>query len=222
MLSDLKKGIGVSILAILTMATGGCFKNLPSKNIIYDNNFENGDTSYIRVSNVNGPVDSLKVVTVNGSKVLGRFNNHLVILTLKNLPEHNALKFEFDLNIHDNWNGEHLLPGNSVPDVWIMKVDGYPVYITTFSNGPYNQSFPDNYKNGTSKNPPRSNAWEVLPGACAAASQSNGTTRYKIEYTTAHTGNMELSLSDALQPFNSMCQKSWSVDNLRITAVKYN
>lgn len=211
----------VSGMLVLGISTSGCFKNLPEKRIIYNNDFEGEDTSHIKVYNIYGLVDSLKIDTFHGSKVLGRFNNHLVVLRLNNLPEHNALKFQFDLFVHGNWDGDHLQPGNPVPDVWVMKVNDYPVYVTTFSNGPYNQSFPDNYNPNVSKNPPRSNAWEVLPGVCATAMKEDGSTHYKIEYTTAHTGTMELALNDALQPFNSPCSKSWSIDNLRITAIQY-
>jgi hypothetical protein len=208
------------MLAICLLCSS-CFKSLPGKQVIYQNDFETDDTSHIQVSNIFGIVDSLKVVSYNGSKVLGRFNSHLVLLKLDTLPQHNALTIEFDLYIHDKWDGDYIPPGSTIPDAWIMRVDNYPVYITTFSNGTYPQSFPDNYNGSMSKNPARSNAWGVRPGVCGNQGQADGTSYYRIEYTTTHNGGLELSLSDVLQPFNSPCLKSWSVDNIRITAIEY-
>jgi len=45
---------------------------------------------------------------------------------------------------------------------------------------------------------------------------------YKIVQQFAHSNkSFQLSLSDALQPFNAECEKSWSIDNIKITAFKY-
>jgi hypothetical protein len=139
------------------------------------------------------------------------------------LPDHNAIKIEFDLFIHDKWDGDYILGSNNIPDVWQMTIDGYLFYQTTFSNGVHGQSFPNNYKAGNASNPAHSDAWNIsLPGVCVLKDSAHGSSLYKIELTTSHHSNdMTLACSDALQPFNSLCQKSWSVDNIRITAIKY-
>lgn len=209
------------VLFSACMLSGGCFKSIPAKRVFYQNDFETEDTGHIQVWGATGRIDSLKVVSYNGSKVLGRFNSNMILLKCDTLPEHNILKIEFDLYIHDKWEGDHLHPGSTIPDAWVMKVNDYTVYITTFSNGPYTQSFPDNYSPAVSKNPPRSNAWAALPGVCANAGQPDGTSYYRIEYTTSHHGAFELSLNDVVQPQNSPCLKSWSIDNIRLTAIDY-
>lgn len=214
----------VSLMAITAFVSlSGCFKNLPVKNEVYFNDFEGGSDRNLSVYDHNGKVDTLKIVTFNNNKVFGFFNNNRFDLLVENLPEHNAIKIEFDLLIHDKWDGDYLLPGSSVPDAWQMQLEGRPIYITTFSNGTYGQSYPYNHVAGYTPNPARANAWNPnLPGVCALKSQPNGSSLYKIEYTTAHTAStVSLACNDALQPYLSYCLKSWSVDNLRVTAINY-
>ena len=225
----MKKKTIVRLLSFFLAALGtcvlfySCFKDLPKKQIVYQNDFEKNIMNGLKVNNSNGLVDSVKIVDFNGTKVAGRFNNNFVYLKLKNLPDHNALKIEFDLYIHDKWDGDYIAPGNTLPDAWVMNLDNYPFYITTFSNGPYRQSFPANYKAGGFRNPPQADAWETnMPGACALQGSANGTSLYKIVQTTSHTSDsLFLTLNDVLQPVNSFCLKSWSIDNLTITASKY-
>jgi hypothetical protein len=200
-----------------------CTKNLPVKNIVYSNDFEQDSLNGIKIFDNNGRVDSLKVFSFLGNKVCGRFNNDQVYLKIKNLPDHNAVRLQFDLYIHDKWDGDHLIPGNPIPDAWQMLLDDYPFYLTTFSNGPYRQSFPANYTPGGFPNPPGADSWNTnLPGVCALQSGSNGSSLYKIDITTSHArDSVVLSCNDALQPYKSYCQKSWSIDNLVITSIKY-
>lgn len=199
-----------------------CFKDLPSKHIVYDNNFEDTPRNNIKIYNAGGIIDSPKIFLFNGSKVLGRFNNNLVTLKIDALPEHNAVHVQFDLFIHDKWEGDHLDPVTKIPDVWQMQIDKGVVYQTTFSNTANTQSFPDNFKPNVSPYPAHSNAWGLLPGACALSDKKDGTAYYKIDYITGHTAaSLLLELNDALQPFGQPCQKSWSIDNLVITATKY-
>lgn len=210
------------LLVLLLCSTfSSCFKDLPDKTIVYENNFETDKKPYISIFGTNGLTDSLKLTDFNNSQVLGRFNSNYVLIRIDTLPEHNALKFEFDLYVHDKWDGDYVPPGVAYPDIWQMALDNSPIYLTTFSNGPYNQSFPNNYAGTVSKNKALSDSWGVLPGVCANAGQTNGTSHYKIEFTTAHKGPMQLALNDVPNPVNSLCLKSWSIDNLRITAIAY-
>lgn len=217
------KRSGILLYVVIVFACSSCFKNLPAKNIVYENGFEAMDTLHIKMYDARGPMDSLKITDYNGSKVLGRFNTNFIVFTFKNLPFHNIVRIEFDLFMHDQWTGEYKQPGSVNPDVWQMKIDNRPVYLTTFSNGPYTQAFPDNHSFGSapSSNPARANAWAVLPGVCGYNGKPDGTTLYKIDYTTAHSGQLEISMNDVLQISNSLCLKSWSIDNLRITAIEY-
>lgn len=201
-----------------------CFKNLPDKKVVYFNDFEDGKNTSLVVYNSSGALkDSVKIFGFQDNKLFGRFNNNLVELKLANLGKHNIVQIEFDLYIHDKWDGDHLISGSTIPDAWQMTVDNYPFYLTTFSNGPYGQSFPGNYKAGAVSNPAHANAWNIsLPGICALKDSANGSSLYKIEVITSHNADViRIACNDALQPFNSLCQKSWSIDNLRVTAI-YN
>lgn len=213
-----------SMLAVgLSAIMSGCFKDLPIKTIVYQNDFESKKDSVIDVYNSNGLVDTVTITDFNGNKVFGRFNNNFLYMKLKNLPPHNILKIEFDLYIHDQWNGDYIAPGNSLPDAWVLNLDNSPLYLTTFSNGAYRQSFPDNYVAGGFKNPPKADAWETnLPGACSLQSNNQGTSMYKIVKTTGHSSDsLVITMNDVLQPPGNFCLKSWSIDNLTITASKY-
>lgn len=214
-----------SLFLATTFLLSGCFSRLPDKHYVYFNDFEGGSNEDLSVFDRFGKVDSLKIVPYNNGKVFGFFNNNRVEFQVNNLPEHNTVKIEFDLLIHDKWDGDYLVPGGSgVPDVWQMLLDGHIIYLTTFSNGSHGQSFPGYYVAGNPSNPARANSWRSdLPGACALQSQTNGTSLYKIELTTGHwASSVSIAMNDALQPLNSHCAKSWSIDNLRLTAIKYN
>lgn len=200
-----------------------CFKDLPTKTIVYSNDFETKKDLGIDVYNANGLVDTPTVSVFNGSHVLGRFNNNFLYLKVKDLPKHSIVNISFDLYIHDKWDGDYIAPGNSLPDAWVMNLDNYPLYLTTFSNGTYRQSFPGNYIAGGFKNPPKADAWGTdLPGACSLQGSANGTTLYRIEKTTGHTNDsLVITINDVLQPPGNFCLKSWSIDNLVITANRY-
>jgi len=209
------------VLFPLCFTMSACFKDLPDKTVFYRNDFENNTRSNFRIFNAFGPVDSLKITTFNNSKVFGRFNSNYVLFNMDTLPEHNAVKVEFDLYIHDQWDGNHVPAGATYPDIWQMAINKNPIVLTTFSNGNYPQSYPANYQTNMINNPAFGNSWGVLPGVCSLAGRSNGTSHYKIEYTTLHRGAFEMALNDVPNPINSLCLKSWSIDNLRLTAITY-
>lgn len=210
------------ICAGMVFSLSACFKNIPVSKVVYSNDFENNSMNAIQVYNYNGLVVGVNPIEFNGSKVSARFNNNRVVLTINNLPDHNAIKVQFDLLIHDGWIGDYLAPGNTIPDVWSMAIDNNPFIQTTFSNTNYRQSYPANYT-GVFPNPPRANAWSPsLPGFCSLAGNSAGTSMYRIEQTTSHYGNtVVISCNDDLHPFGDFCSKSWSLDNITVTAIKY-
>lgn len=198
-----------------------CFKDLPNKTIVYENNFEDGRSPNFQISSSVGLIDSLKITSFNNTKVFGRFNTNYVLFKKDTLPEHNAINIEFDLYIHDKWDGNYLPAGASYPDLWQMAIDNNPVILTSFSNGLYSQSYPNNYQPNMINNKPYNNAWELLPGVCALGGNAQGTSLYKINYTTSHFGPLQIAFNDVTNPINSLCLKSWSIDNLRITAIQY-
>lgn len=210
-------------VTLLSFLFNGCFKDLPVKTIVYQNDFETNDSTGFKVYNANGIVDTPTIAQFNGSRVLGRFNNNFLYLKVKNLPEHSILKIAFDLLIHDKWDGDYIAPGNSLPDAWVMNLDNYPFILTTFSNGLYRQSYPDDYTAGGFKNPPKANAWETqLPGACSLQSSATGSSMYRIEKTTSHVqDSLVITMNDVLQPPGNYCLKSWSIDNLVISVNRY-
>lgn len=210
--------IWVCLSGILLSA---CTKNLTRKTALFDNNFESGQLKGLQAYDITGPISSTLIEDLNGSKVFGRFNNNTILLTIPSLPSHNAIQIEFDLNIHDKWDGNYLGPTNK-PDIWQMMIDNAPVLITSFSNTSYQQYYPSFFNVGN-PSPAKSNAIETtLKGVCSLKDVNGGSSRYRIVKTVPHSGSsLTFSCNDALQPFNSLCLKSWSIDNLMITAIKY-
>ena len=102
------------------MLLNSCFKDLPKKTIVYQNDFESKDSTGIDVYDINGLVKTPTITTFNRNRVFGRFNANYLILKVKNLPSHLILKIAFDLYIHDKWDGDYIAPGNSLPDAWLM------------------------------------------------------------------------------------------------------
>ncbi len=202
-----------------------CTKDVTERKEVYSNNFENKDVANIEISNRQGVLDPNQIVSFNKNNVLGYFNNGAYVqLTIGNLPRHNRLKIEFDLYIHDKWTGNNINTGNTQPDLWILAVDqSYPVF-TTFSNTDgLLQCFPENYKPDYHPFPARGNAWEVaLPGACALSGEVKGTTLYKVDLFQHHSEPLvRISFTDQMQTALPVCEKSWSVDNVRVTAMEF-
>ncbi|RFM26640.1 hypothetical protein [Deminuibacter soli] len=202
-------------LLLIFSCTGGLTKNT----IVYQNDFEQGKGIGIELQNYDGSMFRTedKVFTFNGSKVLGRMNNTALTLNLKQLPEHTYLRIMFDLYIHDRWEG-NTVPNSAGSDIWNLKGEGNYIISTTFSNVDHlNQAFP--YYFGSGVSPARGGSQDTLfPGVCASQTLPNGTTLYKMQYTITHSAaTFTLSCNDALQ--GSLCDKSWSIDNLVISVL---
>lgn len=208
---------GWALLCCISLLS--CSKNLPDRIIAYSNDFEGGLRKDFTILGANGIEDSLKITEFNKNKIFGRFNNNAVVFKLDILPEHNIIKIEFDLYIHDDWKGNFISPGTTLPDLWQFKLDNNPLLITNFSNGSQDQLFPNNYTATLTNNKALSNSWAVFPGVCSKAGQNNGTSFYKIEYITSHKGPIELVFQDVSFSATSLCIKSWSIDNLKLTTM---
>jgi hypothetical protein len=219
MIQIIKRYYICGLFILFSFFLNSCFKDITQRNIVYFNDFENQSRPYINVYNAVGPIDSSKITLFNNTHVLGRFNNDLVIFEMDNLPNHNVLKVEFDLYLHDNWKGNYIAPGRTAPELWYLLLDNNNIYQTSFSNNNFDQSFPNNYQAGMTSIKALSNAWGVLPGICAKAGQEKGTSMYKIEIITSHKGAIKLAFNNDPSTPLTLCEKSWSIDNLKLTAL---
>jgi len=208
------------ILLVSTMQS--CLKevviNIPKLTVVYENDFETYAQKGFKVysfENGNfGLFDRVSILDFNNSKVLGRFNNGKAVLILDTLPLHNAINIQFDLYIHDIWKN----------DLWKMELENNEVLVTGFSNiENVMQSYPNWIDNGSALNPPGANAFDLkLKGACRNISKANGSSHYKMERTIIHSKpTFTFAGSDAGAFFQLNCERSWSIDNIKITAI-YN
>lgn len=204
------KGFLLSLLIIVCCTS--CFKNLTKLTVIYENNFDDYNLKGIKIHDYYGPVSDIKIQTYNGNPVLGRFNSSGIELSLTDLPQHTAMSIEFDLYIHDIWKN----------DLWKYSFDGADQLLTGFSNdSTIQQSYPHWLGNGSSLYPATSGAYtNNLPGACILSGNPHGTSLYKIARTFLHTNStFDCACSDAGDYFNLPCNRSWSMDNLKITLI---
>ena len=213
-----KNRITYYILFILSITLlAACFKSLTQTSIVYENTFESGLYDSIKVSGYTngtfGRVSDVRISNFNGTKVLGKLNSSLIQLLVEGLPTHRLLRVEFDLYIHDKWKN----------DLWKYSIDGADQLLTGFSNdSTVKQAYPNWLGNSSPPSAARRNAVNSeLPGSCSNISSPNGTSMYRIVNTIEHTGKtVTLNCSDAGNFFNDTCQRSWSIDNLKISTFK--
>lgn len=209
------------LLSIFSFSFSGCKKEVQSESIAYSNNFETNETSGIK---------NLKIFNFNNNKVAGNYNNEELLIEINNLPKHQIAIVEFDLFIHDTWDGNSAAgDGIGGPDIWKFSVDGSNYINTTFSNGYCppgqhcpTQSYPLDFL--TNSNYPKSGVYKMLPGVCSAVADSEGTSWYKISKTIRHNNtSMVLSFKDELVQKNTnspLCDESWSIDNLKVRVIE--
>jgi hypothetical protein len=65
-----------------------------------------------------------RITVFNNNIVLGKLNNNLLLLDFKNLEYHQMVRVEFDLYLHNNWNGA----------LFVFQTDDQYQLITSFSN----------------------------------------------------------------------------------------
>ncbi len=197
-------------------------KGIPDKTEVFNSNFERE----VPVNVVNG-----KIEQYNGTGVLGRYSQGGFKVEVKGMTEHDMIQITFDLYIHDTWDGNASSPEGK--DIWIMNLNGGSLIYATFANGGCTnctQSYPDaqpaffNNLFNFALNKPNSNAIRTdLPGACALKDIKGGTSMYRIQRTFNHTASsLELACFAGLEDAdiaNKNCKESWSVDNMRITAI---
>jgi hypothetical protein len=206
-------------LACTIFLFSGCRKNITRRTTVYAENAEDGIAHHLLAQTGTGfPVYNL-VKTFGGTNVIGFFNQTILTLALDSLPEHNMVYVEFDLYTHDKWEGNRVgLPG--IVDVWNIRVNGEYQLSTSFSNVPWQQQSYPEWIGVSAPVVPRGNAADtLLPGRCLWEQTSNGSSRYRIAFSRPHReAEFLMQLNDALQ--GSICEKSWSIDNILIQAIQ--
>ena len=209
------------VLLLSVVALGAC-KGVPRETGVFNSDFDRG----IPVNVVNG-----KVEQYNGTGVLGRYSEGGFTVEVTGMKAHDMIKITFDLYIHDTWDGN--AAGTDGKDIWLMNIDGGSTIFASFANGNCTnctQSYPElqpPFFNGTfnfALNRPNSNAIKTdLPGACKLKDIKGGTSMYRIQRTFHHTAStLDLGCFAGLEDAdkqNKNCNESWSVDNMRITAI---
>ncbi len=217
-----RKSMKCKLLCLILLGTiASCKPEDFNEQVIYSSDFEDGAISQIR----GGQISSYEM-----NNVLGRFNNSSIKLDFDLNKSHDFIRVEFDLYIHDTWEGNNF--SDSGPDVWGISIrdKGYlvnrSVYVfeTTFSNGVCVSSFcqPQSYPDGyPSYNFPGSGAFASSVSACFTNSK---TTIYHVDKAIPHhEPNFTLTFYDRLKQTRGtdlVCNESWSIDNLIIKAVQ--
>ena len=227
----------LKILILFFLINSCSYPKLSRDELIYDNDFENGDLTEI---------DGKATFKYNNTTVLGDFNNDGFTLHLEDTGDHDYVFISFDLYIHGTWDGNfNGFTNDDRPDKWIMELDpemdlfkdtSSDKFVTTFSNSQcfsnycLRQSFPENYP---FENNPKKGSSEIdLPQICSNSFFGEKSTLYKIEKGFRHSGNaIVIRFYDELYQPNAMdkdgnvqakCDESWSLDNLKVRVISYN
>ena len=228
----MKKKLFVFILIINSCS----YPEMTRNDLVYENNFESNDLSYI---------DGGSISRYNGTNVLGNFNNDGFTLFLEDIGDHDYVFLSFDLYIHGSWDGNfNGFKENDKADKWIIKLNpemslyndpSAGNFTTTFSNSPcwpnycLRQSYPETYP---FENVPKSGSYKTdLVEICENNFFGGPTSLYQIEKGFKSSGkNLIIKFYDELYQPNAIdkngipqqkCDESWSLDNLRVRAVKY-
>jgi hypothetical protein len=158
------------------------------------------------------PANMPTIKSYNGDNLLGFLSNQQLIFNKTSIPNHDFITIEFDLYIHDTWDGNSVVSG---PDMWSMTVDGVNKINTTFSNENWNtstQSYPNDF---SASNASFSNSiTNVLPTACNLGGGSLSS-QYHIIKTIPHTSS-SLNVTLEAMGLENICNESWSIDNFEV------
>ncbi|MFY8025108.1 MAG: hypothetical protein ACOVNO_07150 [Sediminibacterium sp.] len=197
-----------------------CTKNLTEVTTVYENDFNDRKLKDIQivgwVTNFSTGVfpAGAKLHQYLGSTMIGRLNNSRVELTVDSLPEHDVVRVEFDLYIHETWRN----------DIFVMRFNDQTRLLTGFStDSTVKQSYPNWIGNGSTMYPAGNLAQELyLPSTCGK-NIPRGSNHYKMIHSMAHTeSSFKFDVSDTGGVLNDTCSRSWSVDNLKITVLNNN
>ncbi|OYW79671.1 MAG: hypothetical protein B7Z27_05135 [Sphingobacteriia bacterium 32-37-4] len=203
------------VAAILLLSA--CTKNLTEVTTVYENDFNDGNLKGLQIvgwiSNFSTGIfpETAKLLNYQGSTMIGRLNNSRAEVKVDSLPEHDVVRVEFDLYVHETWQN----------DVFVMRFDDQFRLITGFStDSTVKQAYPNWVGNGSIEYPAGNLAQEIyLPSPCGK-NVARGTNRYKMIHSMAHTQtSFKFDVSDVGGALNDTCNRSWSVDNLKITVL---
>lgn len=158
------------------------------------------------------PANVPSIQTYNGGSVLGYLSNQQAKLNLTSLPSHDSITVDFDLYIHDTWDGNSTVSG---PDMFRVILDNDTALNTTFSNETWNsttQSYPNNFSASNASF--TGSLTRTLPTACNFGGGSLSA-KYHITKKVAHTAStLEMILEAA--GLENVCNESWSIDNVTV------
>ena len=221
---------------ILIIINSCSYPEIVRDELIYENNFENNNLDNI---------DGGGLSEFNNSTVIGDFNNDSFTIHLNDVGDHDYIFVSFDLYIHGSWDGNlNGFSNNDKPDLWAIELNPglNPVkdlsndrFVTTFSNSVcfpnycLRQSYPEPYP---FQNNPKTGIYKTsLPEFCQNSLFSSESSSYKIEKGFRSSGNaIVLKFYDELYQPNAIdkdglnmqkCDESWSIDNIKIRAIKY-
>ena len=215
-----------SVLLVIWMCTlMGCLKGQLEETVIYEDDFESSPTAVIPPEN--GFIQGGIIGEYEGTNVMGRYGRGGFFINIFELPEHDQVRITFDLYIHDGWEGNR--PSvNGGEDVFIMNLGNSTLYFSSIINTKCLgntcdgvQSFPNII--GGRNNPENAGVAETgLPGVCLFANEVGGTKRIRIDRVHPHSANsLVLQIgADIKNAGDDLCNKSWSVDNIKITSIR--
>ena len=226
----------LSIIFIFFIINSCSYPEMVRNEVVFENDFESKN-----LTSIDGGLFSI----FNNSTVLGDFNNDGFSIFLEDIGSHDYIFLSFDLYIHGSWDGNfNGFQNNDKPDKWIIEFNpdmdlfkdpSADNFTTTFSNSPcfsnycLRQSYPENFpfENNPKTGASKTNLEEKCPGSLFGGP----TSLYKIEKGFRSYGtNAVIRFYDELfQPnavdvngvIQSKCDESWSIDNIKIRAIKY-
>ena len=218
----------IPVLTVSLFITTSCSKEEVVETILYSDSFEQNvaietqsiDTSFMTFDKI-----GYQYFQFEGSRNLGRFATGGLTLNLKGIETHQLLRVEFDLYIHDKWegNGER---GNT-QDVFILNVGSQTDHFSSIVNTKCMtrdceaiQSYPAII--GFGNNPENAGVTDpTLPGVCHFAGESGGTKLIKFNRIYPHTSaDFKLNIAAGIKDAGpDLCLKSWSIDNLKVSSL---
>ena len=224
-------------IMIFTLIILSCeYPEMVRDELVYQNDFESG---------ILKDIDGGGISFYNDTNVIGDFNNDGFILHLENIGDHDYIFVSFDLYIHGSWDGNsNGFDKNDKADKWIIEINpgmdlmndySQGEFVTTFSNSPcwdnycLRQSYPEPFP--FENNPTKGSFKTKLIRKCTNSFFGGPTSQYKIEKIFKNSGKgVLIKFYDELYQPNaidkdgipqSKCDESWSLDNLKVRAIKY-
>ena len=224
------------IILVFCLIFSCSYPEMIRNEIVYENDFENSSFENI---------DGGGIMFFNKTNVIGNFNNDGFTLFLEDIGDHDYVFISFDLYIHGSWDGNfNGFDEDDKPDKWVMefkpdmnlfKDPNSDNFTTTFSNSPcwpnycLRQSYPEIYP---FENNPKTGSFKTnLEKICKSSFFGGKTSLYQIEKGFKSSGNnIVVRFYDELYQPNAIdkdgvpqqkCDESWSMDNLRVSVIKY-